>query len=76
MLTIDRLKLSLPSGFEKRADGIARLVASELAAFPVTRDAHVAHLSVPAVQIAPHATDRHIASAIAGGIRSRLGGPR
>jgi hypothetical protein len=73
MLIIDRLRLSLPAGYEARAGRIARLVADELAALPLAGDAQYDRLTLPALQVAPNATDGQVAGAIAGAIATQLG---
>lgn len=74
MLKIDRLRLSLPAGYEGRADRIARLVADELAGLQLQGDAHFDRLTLPAVEVGPRATDRQVASSIAGAMSSHLTG--
>jgi hypothetical protein len=76
MLKIDRLRLSLPPGYESRADRIARLVADELAALPLQGDAHFDRLTLPTVEVGPRATDRQVASSIASGMAAHLGGTK
>ena len=65
MLKIDRLRISLPAGYQSRADRIARLVADELAALPVERSASCERLSVPPIEVPRAASDRRIAGSIA-----------
>jgi hypothetical protein len=72
MLTIDRLRLSLPSGYESRAERIARLVADELASIPMPGDAWIERVSIPSVKVTQGASDRHVAGSIAGAIASHL----
>ena len=74
MLKIDRLRISLPAGFEARAERIARLVADELAGLPIQGDAKFDRLALPTVEVGPRASDRQVASSIASGMASRLGG--
>ena len=74
MLKIDRLRLSLPPGYEARAERIARLVADELASLPGQGDAHLERLALPTVEVGPRATDRQVAGAIAGAMGSHLTG--
>lgn len=74
MLKIDRLRLSLPAGYEGRADRIARLVADELAALQLQGNAQFDRLALPAIEVGPRATDRQVASSIAGAMSSRLTG--
>ena len=72
MLKIDRLRLSLPPGYEARADRIARLVADELASLQLQGDANLDQLTLPALEVGPRATDRQVAGAIAGAMGSHL----
>ncbi|HWM92798.1 MAG TPA: hypothetical protein VN493_18685 [Thermoanaerobaculia bacterium] len=68
MWTIDQLKLTLPPGFEHRAERIARRVAEELAAFPVASDVSIRSLSLPPIEISAGgmgASDAAIAGRIA-----------
>lgn len=74
MLKIDRLRLSLPAGYEARADRIARLVADELAALPLQGDANFDRLALPTVEVGQRATDRQVASSIASSMAAHLGG--
>lgn len=76
MLKIDRLRLSLPPGFEARADRIARLVADELAAVPIQGDAHLDRLALPTVEVGHNASNRQIASSIASSMAAHLGGTK
>ena len=74
MLTIDRLRLSLPPGFEGRAERLARLVADELAGrLPLGGgELRLGRLAVPQVEIAHGASDRRVAGAVAGAIAAGL----
>lgn len=72
MLKIDRLRLSLPAGYESRADRIARLVADELAGLQLQGDAHFDRLTLPAVEVGPRATDRQVAGAVTRAMASQL----
>ena len=72
MLTIDKLRLTLPSGFEPRAGRIARLVADELAALPLNESASMERLQLPALNVAHGASDRHVAGAIASAIAAQV----
>ena len=72
MLKIDRLRLSLPAGYEARADRIARLVADELAGLPVHGDAHFDQLTLPTVEVGPRATDAQVAGAVTRAMASHL----
>ena len=72
MLTIDRLRLSLPAGFETRADRIVRLAATELGTMPIRDEAHLERLVVPTIAVSPRMSDREIAAAIATGVLAQL----
>jgi hypothetical protein len=72
MLKIDRLRLSLPPGFEPLAERIARLVADELAGLPLQGDAHFDRLTLPTVEVGQRATDRQVAGAVAGSVASGM----
>lgn len=74
MLKIDRLRLSLPPGYESRADRIARIVADELAALPFQGDAHFDRLILPTIEVGQRATDRQVATSIASSMAAHLGG--
>jgi hypothetical protein len=73
MLKIDRLRLSLPAGFEARAGRIARLVGDELAGLPLAAgELQLDHLALPPVSVARGASDRRVAGAVAAAIASGL----
>ena len=74
MLKIDRLRLSLPAGYESRADRIARLVADELAGLQLQGDAHFDRLALPTVEVGSNASNREVASRIASSMAAHLGG--
>lgn len=74
MLKIDRLRLSLPPGYEARANRIAHLIADELTSLQVQGDAQFDRLALPAIEVGPRATDRQVASSIAGAMASHLTG--
>jgi hypothetical protein len=71
-LHIDQLRLRLPPGYEHRAAGIAREVAALLAEGDAGRARSLALLRVPPLRVAPGASDRDVAHAIAASIRDRL----
>jgi hypothetical protein len=70
--TVDQLRLTLPAGFEHRAEHIARRVAEELAFLPATRDVSLRSLSVPAIEVGPGASDGEIAGRIARAISNAV----
>lgn len=69
---IGRLALTLPAGFEDRAQRIGRLVGEALAGreLPAGR---VARLGVGPVRVDPSSSDRTIAEQIARSIHSAIG---
>jgi hypothetical protein len=74
MLKIDRLRISLPPGYESRADRIARLVADELASLQLQGDAQFDRLTLPAIEVGRNASNREVAGRIALGMAAQLGG--
>lgn len=72
MITIDRLKLTLPPGFEARADALARRIAEELAALPADGPLSRKRLTVPPLALEPGLSDREMARRVAGAIRGQL----
>lgn len=72
MLSIDRLRITLPPGYEPRAESIARLVADELAVLPIAGRHHLEQLRTPAVEVELGAGDRRIAGRIARAVDHEL----
>jgi hypothetical protein len=74
MLTIGRLRLSLPAGYEARARRIASLVGDELAGrLPLAAgEVSLDRLVLPPVDVARGASDRQVAGAVAGAIAAGL----
>jgi len=73
MLRIDRLRLSLPAGFERRAGRIARLLGDELAALPLAAgEVRLDRLALPPVDVARGASDRQVAGAVAAAVAAGL----
>jgi hypothetical protein len=75
MLTIDRLSLTLPPGFEDRAAAIAELVARRLAALRLDTGATIERLRVDDLQAGPAMTDEGIAAQVADAVQRRLAEP-
>lgn len=71
-LTIDRLHLQLPPGFEHRADAIARRLSDELASLSWTRNLQVEQLSLPAQTVHPALNDRQIAQQLAHAVHAQI----
>jgi|GEM_PF-5996562 len=74
MLSIERIRMQLPSGFEHRASTIARLVGESMAEFQPSENRNLDRLSIGPVQISPQATDQEIARSVADRIASRIRG--
>jgi hypothetical protein len=73
MLTIDRMRLNLPEGFDHRGKHIGRLVAHKLAGMSLKTSLHIKRLVVPPVQVHPAFTDEQVAHRVAMSIHSQLG---
>lgn len=73
MLTVDRLSLRLPAGFEHRANRIATLVAQQLATTPLSASRAITHLRVGEVEMTASHTDHDIAVRIGRAIQRELG---
>lgn len=71
MLSIERMILKLPAGYETRAGAIARLVAHELAKTPVSESRSLGRVAVPEVQTRPGESDRQLAARIAAAIHGQ-----
>ncbi len=65
LITIGRINVSLPSGFENRADIISRKVAENFAAYTVKKQVSIERLSLPVVQVSRNDSNDIIASDIA-----------
>lgn len=74
MLTIDRLRLYLPSKYQDRAHFIARRVAEELAEISVGNDRKIDRLSMPPIRVAPGTTDQQVARQIALAVQTQMNG--
>lgn len=75
MIAIDRLRLTLPAGFEGRADAVARRVAEELAGLPPRDSRRLARLTLPPLTLDPGLGDGEIARRIADAIHGQLTAP-
>jgi hypothetical protein len=73
MLTIDRMRLSLPEGFDHRGERIGRLVADKLTGVSLKTSLCVERLCVPPVQAHPAFSDEQVAHQVAMAICGRLG---
>jgi hypothetical protein len=69
MWSLERLRLTLPPGFEHRAEPIVRQLAEELAALPISRDVRLESLTLPPIAMDAGAGDGEIAARIAGALR-------
>jgi len=72
VLSIDRLKISLPAGYEQRAGSISRLVAQRLADSPQQTDARLAYLAPPTVSVSRGMNDQGVAHLIADAILAQI----
>jgi hypothetical protein len=72
MIRIDRLRLTLPAGFERRAHRIARQVGAALADAPPAAPFEAAAVRVQLGALAPGRSDRAIAAALARGVRGAV----
>jgi len=72
MLSIHRLQMHLPGAYAHRASGISQALGEVLAETKVSDTQMIARLSLDAVCISPHSTDRQVAEAIAGRILSSI----
>lgn len=70
ILSIGQLRLSLPAGYELRAERIARRVVDELARrLPLDgADLTLDRLALPPIEISHSASDHQVASAVASAI--------
>ena len=74
MWTIDQLKLTLPPGFEGRAERIGRHLAAELAALPAPAGFEIETLALPPVALTAGLGDREVAARIARQIGAHVAG--
>jgi hypothetical protein len=74
MLSIERLRLQLPSGFEHRAANITRLLGDNLAESNFSDNIRLDRLSIESVKIDVHATDQEIAQNITKKITAKIRG--
>lgn len=72
MLSIERLRISLPAGMQHRGTPIARRVASELAQLPVTQSVSIDRISLPPLHISSTNSDQQIATQIAKAIHAEV----
>ncbi|MDJ0841878.1 MAG: hypothetical protein QNK37_35575 [Acidobacteriota bacterium] len=72
MLTIGRMNLTLPAGFERRAPTIVRLVADRLADARLPQSQNLDRLSLPPLTLHSGMDDHGVAGAVADAILSRL----
>jgi hypothetical protein len=75
IINIDKVNLSLPPGFELRANNIGRLFAEQLSRLPITTSLSIERLSIPPLHIQPGETDTIIAQRIAHTVHSQLLSP-
>jgi hypothetical protein len=65
VLTIDRLSLQLPAGFEDRAAGLVDLIGARLASLEWPRGASIGHMRIEHTLEAGGASNEALAGAIA-----------
>lgn len=73
-LIIDSLSLTLPPGFENRAESIARFLGEELARQPWTESRSLGQLHLGPQTVGPALSDRQIAAQIARAIYQQATG--
>ncbi len=71
-IEIHALNLQLPSGFERRAEAIAREMARELSRMPLAHSLELSSMTVPPVNFTGGDTDKVIARRIAGAIHRQI----
>ena len=74
-LLIETLNLRLPSGFEGRADAIARETAHQLARLSMDQSVQLDTVTLPAVRLQGGETNGVIARRIAQSIQARISAP-
>jgi len=74
MIRIERLRMHLPSGFEHRANSIARLIGKSLAAKHIREDQVFDTISVKSRRIPLNSSDDDIAGHIVDEIMTAVGG--
>ena len=74
-LLIETLNLRLPSGFEGRADAIARETAQQLARLAMDQSVQMDAVTVPTVRLQGGETNGVIARRIAQSIHARVSAP-
>ncbi len=71
-LTISRLRLRLPAGYEARAGSIARAIADAARDIPIAAARRIDTLTLDPVSVGDGASDRDIAGAAARRLAERL----
>ncbi|OEU72382.1 MAG: hypothetical protein BA864_11285 [Desulfuromonadales bacterium C00003093] len=71
-ISIERIQLHLPVGFEQRADSIARLLGDELGRLSWRTDYRIDHLTVAPQTVAYHHSDARIAGQLAQTIHAQV----
>lgn len=70
MWSLEQLRLTLPAGFEHRAEGIVRRLADQLATLPVSKEIQLDRLTLPPIVMEASAGDGEIAARIAGALQA------
>jgi len=73
LLTIDRMKLTLPHGYGPHAGHISRLVADDLAAARIPASARLEHLAPASITVQPGTSHRELARQIVRAIIDAIG---
>ncbi len=71
-LTISRLRLRLPAGYEARAGDIARAIADAACGIPVSDTRRIDNLALAPIPVGGGASDRDIAGAVVQRLAERL----
>ncbi len=74
-LFIDTLNLRLPSGFEGRANAIARETSRQLAKLPIAQSAQLDQVNIPKLKLQGGETNGVIARRIAQSIHAQIATP-
>lgn len=72
MLTIDRMSIELPAGFEQRASGLADLIGAHLAALDCPTSISIGHMRVEHALPLTGASDQAIAGAVASSVARQV----
>lgn len=71
-ITIGQMRLSLPPGYEHRAQGLARRVVDRLSTYVWERPIHVERVAVPPIRAVPGESEAALAVRIADAVYRQL----